>query len=294
MMIMTIIKHILRNLVQIFLFPLKIIFGHYSFYLPSIKKVVLSPTFKQLNAFRSSTSKKQISKWKEIFADLNYKEGETILDIGGNLGYTSLLYNEITSINTRILTFEPYLPNIRFIQNNINKTKIELLTIGLGNENEYISIGFPEYTQSIKNNDDRNNTGRVSVVNVTKNDMDSFQSSCIIYKLDDLLGILKIDDIFFIKIDIEGYEGNFLRGAHNSILKYRPIIYMEINPKTLKNPSEELGYIVNFFKQQDYKFVSALKQENISIADINRTDVFFIPREINILDSKILKEFKFK
>ena len=51
---------------------------------------------------------------------------------------------------------------------------------------------------------------------------------------------------------------------------------------------------MNFFKQQDYKFVSALKQENISIADINRTDVFFIPREINILDSKILKEFKFK
>jgi len=270
------------------------IYGHYFFYLPSIKKIVRSPTFKQLNAFRSSTSKKEISKWKEIFSDLDYKGAGTILDIGGNLGYTSLLYNEITSINSRILTFEPYLPNIRFIQNNINKTKIELLTIGLGDENEYVSIGFPEYTQSIKNSDDRNNTGRVSVVNVTKNDKDSFQSSCIIYKLDDLLGILKIEDIFFIKIDVEGYEGNFLRGAQSSILKYRPIIYMEINPKTLKNPSEEISYIVNFFKQHDYKFVSAIKQQDISIADINRTDVFFIPREINILNSKILKEFKFQ
>lgn len=291
---MTLIKYISRNLVQIFLFPLKMIYGHYFFYLPSIKKIVRSPTFKQLNAFRSSTSKKEISKWKEIFSDLDYKEGGTILDIGGNLGYTSLLYNEITSINSRILTFEPYLPNIRFIQNNINKTKIELLTIGLGDENEYVSIGFPEYTQSIKNSDDRNNTGRVSVVNVTKNDKDSFQSSCIIYKLDDLLGILKIEDIFFIKIDVEGYEGNFLRGAQSSILKYRPIIYMEINPKTLKNPSEEISYIVNFFKQHDYKFVSAIKQQDISIADINRTDVFFIPRELNILNSKILKEFKFQ
>lgn len=291
---MTFIKYISRNLVQIFLFPLKMIYGHYFFYLPSIKKIVRSPTFKQLNAFRSSTSKKEIFKWKEIFSDLDYKGAGTILDIGGNLGYTSLLYNEITSINSRILTFEPYLPNIRFIQNNINKTKIELLTIGLGDENEYVSIGFPEYTQSIKNSDDRNNTGRVSVVNVTKNDKDSFQSSCIIYKLDDLLGILKIEDIFFIKIDVEGYEGNFLRGAQSSILKYRPIIYMEINPKTLKNPSEEISYIVNFFKQHDYKFVSAIKQQDISIADINRTDVFFIPREINILNSKILKEFKFQ
>lgn len=291
---MTLIKYILRNLVQIFLLPSKMIYGHYSFYFPSIKKIVQSPTFKQLNAFRTHTNKKEISKWKEIFSDLNYKEGDTIFDIGGNLGYTSLLYNEITSINSRILTFEPYLPNIRFIQNNISKTNIELLTIGLGNENEYVSIGFPDYTQSIKNKDDRNNTGRVSVVNVTKNDMNSFQSSCIIYKLDDLLGLLKIDDIFFIKIDIEGYEGNFLRGANNSILKYRPIIYMEINPKTYNDPSEELSYIVNFFKQHDYKFVSAVKQENISVADINRTDVFFIPSEINILNSKILKEFKFE
>ncbi len=50
------------------------------------------------------------------------------------------------------------------------------------------------------------------------------KEECILKKLDDY----KIDNVNFIKIDLEGLEDKVLEGGMNLILKYKPYILIEV------------------------------------------------------------------
>ena len=289
------LKKILRYFAQLILYPYKFLYGYYCIFIPSKNIKIVSPTFKQLNAARYAISNIQIKKWAEIFNDLNFKENDLIIDVGGNLGYTSLQYYYATRTTARIMTFEPYIPNIKYIERNLSSTNIEIITLGLGDKNEKISIGFPEYTEEISNNDDKNNTGRVSMINLSERVLSEKQSSCLVFKLDDLSKIFDIEKLFFIKVDIEGFETNFLKGADNLINSQRPILYMEINPTTLSNPKDDITFIKDFFENKNYNFYAYNKLIKSKINDeFKRTDLFFIPSEIDISSDSKLKKFTFE
>ena len=66
-----------------------------------------------------------------------------------------------------------------------------------------------------------------------------------------------IQRIDFIKVDIEGFELNFLRGAEQSIKKFKPILFMEIDDANLKkqftSASELIAWIedLGFYQIKD-------------------------------------------
>ena len=98
------LKKILRYFAKLILYPYKFFYGYYCLFIPNKNIKIISPTFKQLNAARYAISKNQIKKWAEIFDDLNFKENDLIIDVGGNLGYTSLQYYYATKTTGRIMT----------------------------------------------------------------------------------------------------------------------------------------------------------------------------------------------
>lgn len=63
---------------------------------------------------------------------------------------------------------------------------------------------------------------------------------------------LGIDDICFIKIDTEGNELNVLKGAIETIKKYKPTVMCEIYKKNLNKI--EIKEIFDFFDYRKYKF----------------------------------------
>lgn len=50
---------------------------------------------------------------------------------------------------------------------------------------------------------------------------------CIIDQIDEYYKDIDIDNIDFIKIDVEGYEALVIEGAFELIKKFRPYIYMQ-------------------------------------------------------------------
>lgn len=74
-----------------------------------------------------------------------------------------------------------------------------------------------------------------------------------------LLDNFKFNDVVFIKIDVQGYELNVIKGAQKTIEKHRPYIFVEFEDDLLKEANtsekelqeyiESLGYIVKRFQE---------------------------------------------
>jgi len=63
-------------------------------------------------------------------------------------------------------------------------------------------------------------------------------------------GIQRVD---FIKADIEGWEMRFLLGACQTIEKFRPVIFLEINDEFLKRANNSAAEIWDFLQSMNYR-----------------------------------------
>ena len=94
-----------------------------------------------------------------------------------------------------------------------------------------------------------------------------FQKKIKIKRLDDLIKIKKINfnnkKVDFIKIDVEGYELDIIKGAKNFLKKHKPIILIELDIKILgKKKINKIFFILkklrynSFYSNNGIKFKS--------------------------------------
>lgn len=148
-----------------------------------------------------------------------YIKGSNMIDIGGNIGTTSMLMSEILTENNFIYTFEPIYYDVIYknIFDNNLQDKIKVYPCGLSNNNNSIFINNINYDNKI-------NYGAVSLENeeLTKINNNN-KLELIIKKLDDF----NLNNISLIKIDVENMEIKVLQGAINILKKNRPTLLLE-------------------------------------------------------------------
>lgn len=156
---------------------------------------------------------------------------KTILDIGGHVGYHTLGYKKINPEST-IHIFEPQIQLFNLLNKNIkdnNITKVHTYNNAVGHINTKINLGDTitdgpnanrpyEYGSS-----DLYNLGGVSIgFGSTEVDMICLDS-------------LALEDVGYIKVDVEGAESLVFLGAKDLIKKYKPVICFEHNHKKLNS-----------------------------------------------------------
>ena len=170
--------------------------------------------------------------WMRQDVQFAYKPGTDILDIGGNIGCNALMFSDYGHVHT----FEPLFHSI--IQKNINQNKIEnsitVYTFGLSSVESTQNIFMPKMRNGM------HNYGCCSL------HPDAVNHSHTNFAIQ----LKRLDDVYMgtpsvMKIDVEGHEMDVLRGAENTIRKYKPALIVEIHdldtspiPDHLKN----LGY----------------------------------------------------
>ena len=154
----------------------------------------------------------------------NLKENDVVLDIGANIGFYSLFFSKVISEKGKVISFEPVKKMYNQFLDSIDKNNtknIILYNLGCGEKNEILNI--------IK---DTNHYGGSSIIahNIKERIEDKKQfvkEEIEIIKLDDfLISEQKID---FIKIDVEGYEYEVLKGMTEILKKFKPKISMEFS-----------------------------------------------------------------
>ncbi len=162
-----------------------------------------------------------------------------IIDVGANVGYYTLNFAN-RSPNGIIYAFEPDLDNHKVLRENISLNpfeNIKTFEIALGNCESRCDLEVVCGTNLGMNRVVLNGKGKIRMA-----------------KLDDL--DIECDIIHLIKVDIEGFEYDFLKGAKNVIFKNKPILFIEfcdINLKKYGSSAFELyWFIVN---ELQYKYI---------------------------------------
>ena len=82
--------------------------------------------------------------------------------------------------------------------------------------------------------------------------------------LNDKVSLSKVD---LIKIDVEGFEFNVLRGAMNTIRKYSPVLYIELDDNNLKQQSSSAKELIHFLAEAGF---TAMNTESKTHVDENK------------------------
>lgn len=143
-------------------------------------------------------------------------ESLTCVDVGANIGLTTLLLDQIIS-GGKIFSFEPHPKTFSQLERNTihNKTgrnEIELFQFGLGSSN-----------QELKFRDiDRYNTGNSILTEGSLAEQVQATITVPVRKLDDFEEI--VGDVHLIKIDVEGFELDVLKGGKRVVDKAQAVL----------------------------------------------------------------------
>lgn len=140
------------------------------------------------------------------------KKNAVILDIGANIGNHSVYWG-LKADAKRIYSFEPVQDTFNTLKKNIEinelTDKVKIFNIGLSSEKIGGRVSYY----------DPKDIGRTTV----KQDSDG---NLLLDKLDNIQ--IEEDSVDFVKIDVEGHELAVFQGARETLLKYKPIIFVEI------------------------------------------------------------------
>ncbi|MCA1064604.1 FkbM family methyltransferase (plasmid) [Rossellomorea sp. AcN35-11] len=149
-----------------------------------------------------------------------------IFDLGSNIGNHTLYFSKQTNAKT-IYSFEPSKETFELLGENIKRNQLENVisfNVGVGQENSKATLFSDSDNMGASYLQPADN-GEIEVVAL------------------DTLDLLPPD---FIKIDVEGYEQQVIKGASEVIRKSTPVIWIEIfeeNYKEVDGLLTEYGYI---------------------------------------------------
>ena len=169
------------------------------------------------------------------------KEKEVIFDIGANIGFTSLsLAQSSNNLTSKVYAFEPDPYNYSKLIDSINLNPNYVVSpenVGIGDTVENLKLAINTANNLGGNRINKNATENYSIIPVTT--VDIFVES------------RKIPRVDLIKIDIEGFEMNALKGAEQTIKLHKPILFVEVNNENLKiqnsSAQELIAYLEKYY-----------------------------------------------
>jgi FkbM family methyltransferase len=148
------------------------------------------------------------------------------LDIGANIGITSCLLSQHLR-DGQIYSYEPSPSVFPILNRNMSKNTVENVAINqkaVGAEKGTLGFyGVSAYGHLIQANDNEKMSGEVTVDVVT---------------IDDLVHSHGLERVDFIKIDVEGFEGEVLTGGQKTEERHTPLYYMEFSSYAISTIGE--------------------------------------------------------
>ena len=178
------------------------------------------------------------------------QKGDTIIDIGSNIGQTAMTFAKIAGEQSMVYGFEPDPVNYSKAMENLklNSFKnIEILNLGLGSKSEELNLKINSPLNRGGNRIDKNKTKDSFIIKVEM--------------LDSLFENKKIKKIDLIKIDVEGFELEVLKGASSIIRNFKPKMFIEVDDTNLKEQGSSAKDLIEYLYTFDYFIVNSETKE---------------------------------
>lgn len=153
--------------------------------------------------------------------------GMTIVDIGANVGYYTLIAAELVANEGKVYAFEPDPTNYELLNRNVELNgyqNVETVQRAVSDSSGTVTLYIDKTNfgnRSMGKSNIVDDGGEVEVVTVSLDDF--FESK---------MGGCRVD---VLKIDAQGAEGLIFNGARNTLRRHSPKIFMEFEPDMLRN-----------------------------------------------------------
>jgi FkbM family methyltransferase len=202
---------------------------------------------------------------QQFWSGLNL-EGMTVYDVGAFQGLLTLFF---ASRAKAVVCFEPNTQNQKRLMENLmlNGIKnVEVRKVGLGSRPEMLKmVGNPLMAGG-------SSVDGKTVEELLRSGVGTVVEEISIVTLDEEIPRAKLPAPDFIKIDIEGWEIEALRGARNTLELYKPSLFLEMHGETLREKRRKVAEIVAFLCEINYRHIrhietgTAITPENTSEA----------------------------
>ena len=145
------------------------------------------------------------------------RPGDTFIDVGANIGFYSLVV-ATTRPQIKVIAFEPNPKNYALLAENVRANQLTQITcepVALSDSEgtALLYLSASDMSASLRNDFDLHLTDSVSVRTTT---------------LDNYLAAHPVEGHCLIKVDVEGHEEAFFRGARQTLISLQPDIITEV------------------------------------------------------------------
>lgn len=157
--------------------------------------------------------------------DLQLTPGDTFVDIGANHGEFAIRASRLVGPGGRVIAVEAQPILAEAVRRTLSDNAFSPFTmhaVAVGNRNDRIDLHIP-----------LTSSGAAGIYENYSATAKHYTLSVPLRRFDDLIADSALPGVVTVKLDIEGSEPEFLRGARDFIIRYRPRILMEINPRSL-------------------------------------------------------------
>jgi FkbM family methyltransferase len=178
--------------------------------------------------------------------DKTVRKGMTVVDIGAQSGFYTLLLSKRVGPAGKVIAFEPLPANFRMLEENMRLNNVENVMVRHEAAADYsgeLSFRFPVEEPSL-----------VAGPLLPEDSTGTFSVKCI--SLDDFVSREKVH-LDLIKMDVEGAEASVVEGALRTIEQLHPVLIIELhefgnNPRQHPVPIrlQSLGYNIQWLDER--------------------------------------------
>jgi FkbM family methyltransferase len=199
------------------------------------------------------------------FLKANCREGMIVIDIGAHLGLISTITGQLVKPSGKVYAFEPTPQTFKTLKqivqlNNLSENVIcvnQAVSDSNGEIDFFIDNNEGSNANSLVHRSDRNRTS----LKIKTTTIDSFTKDN------------NIEMLNLIKIDAEGVEYSVLKGAKESINKFKPKIILALHPTLITNNNNTLEDIYKLI--EELKYTVFYQEKTLDIRTFcNKTDLF--------------------
>jgi FkbM family methyltransferase len=174
------------------------------------------------------------------------KSGDTVIDIGAHIGLMSVILGKLVGEKGEVYSFEPTPYTFSLLNKMIGLNKLQAVVKPV-NKAVSDTSGFVEFsadTMDVSN----------SIVSYEHNS-EYKKIKVPTISIDEFVKENKMQKLDFIKIDAEGVELDVLKGAKETLQKFRAKMILALHPLPIKAKGDSLEEIYDFLQQAGYKVI---------------------------------------